>query len=160
MWQQWRSFALTTLMSFVKTVCAASSARLLSSTATTRYVCVFACVCVCVCMNIYICVYIYIYICIYVREYTCIYIYTPLQAVCPCYGVATISRLLEFIGLFCKKALYKRLYSTKETYNLRSLLIVATPYLRPQLHGTWIHVYTHTYQYIESGMCAYVYVYL
>jgi hypothetical protein len=35
------------------------------------------------------------------------------------YGVATISRLLQIIGLFCKRALYKRLYSAKETYNLK-----------------------------------------
>jgi len=33
------------------------------------------------------------------------------------YGVATISRLLKIIGLFCTRALYKRLYSAKETYN-------------------------------------------
>jgi len=32
------------------------------------------------------------------------------------HGVATISRLLEIIGLFCKRALYKRRYSAKETY--------------------------------------------
>ena len=31
------------------------------------------------------------------------------------YGVATISRLLKIIGLFCKRALSKRLYSAKET---------------------------------------------
>jgi len=31
--------------------------------------------------------------------------------------VATISRLLEIIGLFCKRDLLKRLYSAKETYN-------------------------------------------
>jgi len=35
------------------------------------------------------------------------------------YGVATISRPLKFVGLFCKRALYKRLYSAKETYNLK-----------------------------------------
>jgi len=35
------------------------------------------------------------------------------------YGVATISRLLEIIGLFCKRALKKRLYSAKETYNFK-----------------------------------------
>ena len=34
-------------------------------------------------------------------------------------GVATISRLLQIIGLFCKRALQKRLYSTKETYNFK-----------------------------------------
>jgi len=32
------------------------------------------------------------------------------------YGVATISRLLEIIGLFCKRALYKRRFSAEETY--------------------------------------------
>jgi len=34
-----------------------------------------------------------------------------------CYGVATISRLLKSIGLFCKRALSKRRYSAKETCN-------------------------------------------
>jgi len=33
------------------------------------------------------------------------------------YGVAAISRLLEMIGLFCKRDLSKRRYSAKETYN-------------------------------------------
>ena len=35
------------------------------------------------------------------------------------YGVASTSRLLKIIGLFCKRALQKRLYSAKETYNLK-----------------------------------------
>jgi len=44
-------------------------------------------------------------------------------------GVATISRLLKIIGLFCKRALQKRRYSAKEIQMiLRSLLISATPY--------------------------------
>jgi len=33
------------------------------------------------------------------------------------YGVATISRLLKIIGLFCQRALQNRRYSAKETYN-------------------------------------------
>jgi len=33
------------------------------------------------------------------------------------YGVATISRLLRSVRFFCKRALYKRLYSAKETYD-------------------------------------------
>jgi len=37
------------------------------------------------------------------------------------YEVATISRLLQIIGLFCKRALKKRRYSAKETYNLKEL---------------------------------------
>ena len=44
------------------------------------------------------------------------------------YGVATISRFLKIIGLFCKRALQKRLYSAKLTYYLKDLLTVATPY--------------------------------
>ena len=35
------------------------------------------------------------------------------------YGVATISRLLKTIGLFCKRALQKRRYSAKETYDFK-----------------------------------------
>ena len=35
------------------------------------------------------------------------------------YGVATMSSLLEIIGLFCKRALRKRLWSAKETYDLK-----------------------------------------
>ena len=32
---------------------------------------------------------------------------------------ATISRLLKITGLFCKRALYKRLHSAKRTYNFK-----------------------------------------
>jgi len=47
-----------------------------------------------------------------------------LQLKAPCdfdtlYGVATISRLLKIICLFCKRALWKRLYFAKETYDFK-----------------------------------------
>jgi len=35
------------------------------------------------------------------------------------YGVASSSRLLKIIGLFCKRVLYKRRYSAKETCNFK-----------------------------------------
>ena len=35
------------------------------------------------------------------------------------YGVASSSRLLKIIGLFCKRDLYKRLYYAKETYTFK-----------------------------------------
>ena len=35
------------------------------------------------------------------------------------YGVASTSRLLKIIGLFCKRALLKRRYSAKETHNFK-----------------------------------------
>jgi len=37
------------------------------------------------------------------------------------YGVAMMSRLLKITGLFCKRALQKRRYSARETYNLKEL---------------------------------------
>jgi len=36
----------------------------------------------------------------------------------PC-GVATISRLLKIVDLFCKRALQKRRYPAKETYDFK-----------------------------------------
>ena len=35
------------------------------------------------------------------------------------YGVATTGRLLDIIGLFCKRVLLKRIYSAKETCNFK-----------------------------------------
>ena len=35
------------------------------------------------------------------------------------YGVATISRLLNIVGLFCKRALSKCPFSSKKTYNVK-----------------------------------------
>jgi len=48
-----------------------------------------------------------------------------------CYGLATISRLLKIIGLECKRAQEKRLYSAKETFDCKeptncSHIIVST----------------------------------
>jgi len=37
---------------------------------------------------------------------------------CITYGVALVSRIDKIIDLFCKRALQKRRYSAKETYNL------------------------------------------
>ena len=44
-----------------------------------------------------------------------------------CYGEATISRLPKNIGLFCKRALYKRLYSAKDTYIFKKPTIHSHP---------------------------------
>ena len=100
-------------------------------------------------MYMYICIYIYVYttICMYIKTQTasrrstsndsarqhekrresqkdshrrnraleCIYTYTYNNV----YGVATMSRRLKIIGLFCKRALLKRRYSAKETYDFK-----------------------------------------
>jgi len=44
-----------------------------------------------------------------------------------CYGVALVSRIDTIIGLFCKRALQKRQYSAKETYNLIDPTICSHP---------------------------------
>ena len=51
--------------------------------------------------------------------YVCISRYTYRVAINLDYGVDTISRLLEIVGLFCKRAIKKRRYSANETYNVK-----------------------------------------
>ena len=66
------------------------------------------------------------------------------------YGVATINRFLKIIGLFCKRALHKRRYSAKETYNFKEPTNRSHPILPPTLLGhthTHIRIYTKTYTY-------------
>jgi len=65
------------------------------------------------------------------------------------YGVALVSRIDKIIGLFCKRALLKRRYSAKETYNLidptdRSHLI------HENIHVHYFHKYLDTIAYIYS----------
>jgi len=48
-----------------------------------------------------------------------VYIIAMYSSECTCYGVATVSRLLKIIGLFCNRALQKRRYSAKETYDFK-----------------------------------------
>jgi len=48
----------------------------------------------------------------------------------PVYGVAAMSRLLKMIGLACQRALWKRLYSAKETYNFKETTYCSHPILR------------------------------
>ena len=43
------------------------------------------------------------------------------------YGVATMSRLLKIIGLFCNRALLKRWYSAKETYDFMEATTCSKP---------------------------------
>ena len=53
----------------------------------------------------------------YIYTYMC-RVHSVFFVTCRCwYGVATISRLLKILCLFCKRALKKRRYVAKETYN-------------------------------------------
>ena len=70
----------------------------------------------------------------------------------PLYGVATTSRLLEMIGLFCKRALWKRLYSAKETYTFkeptnRSHCTAPHHYMNEPCHTWMSHV---AYEWVMS----------
>jgi len=55
----------------------------------------------------------------YTLNIHCMYILYTLCITRVCYRVATISRLLKIMGLFCKRALKKRQYSASETYNFK-----------------------------------------
>jgi len=66
----------------------------------------------------YICVSVYVLQCVAV----CVSV-LQCRLVCNvvylCYEVASTSRLLTIIGLFCKRAQLKRRYSAKETYDFK-----------------------------------------
>jgi len=78
------------------------------------------------CMHIslyaYTCTHTYIYIC--PEPGYSWHIFPPFQwthvshSVPRSYGVATVRRIDKIVGLFCKRALQKRQYSAKETYDL------------------------------------------
>jgi len=90
------------------------------------YVCVSVLVRACAnverCIGKYVYIYIYIYMYVFflcVCVCACVFECRKTYSSGKCYGVATISRLLKIIGLFCKIALQKRLYSAKETYSFK-----------------------------------------
>jgi len=104
----------------------------------------------------YIYIYTHINIYIYVYIYVCIHIYR--------YGVASVSRIDKIIGLFCKRALEKRRYSAKETYNLidptdRSHPIAHNPMQRDRAN-TFKHTYIYTYIYMYIYIRIYVQIYM
>ena len=53
------------------------------------------------------------------------------------YGVATVGRIDKIIGLFCKRAPYKRLYSAKETYNFKEPTDRSHPICEMTHSSTW-----------------------
>ena len=63
------------------------------------------------------------------------------------HGVATISRLLEIIGLFCKQPYQRDYILQKRPIISSSLLIVATPYVHADgsIHNTDERMYTYTF---------------
>jgi len=72
---------------------------------------------------VYMCAFMCVCVCLSVWKWTCVHV---CACACACmlkinrtyYGVATISRLLKTIGLFCKRDLLNKRSSAKETYNL------------------------------------------
>jgi len=70
--------------------------------------------------------------------------------------VATISRLLTIIGLFCKRTLLKRLSYAKETYDFeeptnRSHPIASAVYTHMSLH-VYMYIHIHIYTYTHTDL--------
>ena len=66
-----------------------------------------------------------------------------------CYGVPTISRLLKMVDMFCKRALSKKLYSAKETYNLKE----PSNCSHPICHQRWLETLNHCMTYTFAEYC-------
>ena len=67
----------------------------------------------------------YIYVC-FIRHVH-VYMWRPsCVAHVRYYEVTKISRLIQIIGLFCKRALEKKPYSAKETYNSHPIVCMYT----------------------------------
>jgi len=88
--------------------------------------------------------------CMYLRASACIWASD--------YGVATCSRLLKIIGLLCKRALWKRRYSAKETYNFKEPTNRSHPihvFASGCIYCEWVHVYARVSARIWARECMY-----
>jgi len=89
------------------------------------YICMYTCIYIYVYIFVYMYTYIHtcMYICAYRYVYPCIYVYIQTETFswrqCKRHEVASSSRLLKSIGVFCKRATQKRQYSAKETCNFK-----------------------------------------
>ena len=121
--------------------------------------------------HVYVCIYIWSgthNICTYMCMYL-IYIYSyaiqihvstnMISCTCICWyihiiwnGVASVSRIDKIIGLFCKRALWKRRYSAKETYNL-----IDPTYHRHPIH---MHVLVYILDSALDHICTYMCMHL
>jgi len=119
------------------------------------YVCVCVCICICTCVCVKICVKISVATCRAVCSAIC-----NMNMECTCYGLATITRLLKITGLFCRIAecsLFSRALLRNRPMILRSLLIVATPYV---YMCVCINICTCVRKYVCMCVCMYVCMYV
>ena len=105
------------------------------------YMCMCICVCVCVCADVFA--------------------HSSQWNVCN-YGVATISRMLKNIGLFCKRDLQKRPIFCKETYIFKHPTHRSRPIIVRKVYSTRMYMDIYIYVYASVYVYAYVhgYVYL
>jgi len=104
------------------------------------------------------------------HSYIHTYIHTDKHSFIHAYGVASISRLLKILGLFCNRALLKRLYSAKETYYFKEPTDCSHPiatclytHIHTYIHThtyTYIHTYIHTHIHHKHILNAYMHTYI
>jgi len=77
-----------------------------------------------------------------------------------CYGVATNSRFLKIIGLSCKRALQKRHYSAKETYDFKEPTNCSHPVCMYMQWWQWKRADLDTYHIYVHSICISVHIYM
>ena len=101
----------------------------------------------CICIFVHILKYVYVYLYLYIDMYIYMYIYINIHiswtedaaSARYVYGVSMISSLLKILGLFCKRALQKRLHSAKTTYHCKEPTNPSQPIGKCRC----INMYTH-----------------
>jgi len=102
----------------------------------------------------YVYMFEYMYVCMYV------YMYSDTRSTWD-YGVATISRLLKIIGLFCKRALWKRLYSAKETYHFEQWKACAMKVMCTHIYILpYILICMYVFMYVCMYTCMYIMIHV
>ena len=114
----------------------------------------------------YICTYMYtnikIHIYMYMQTLThicTIHIYIHAPGLAAYYGVASVSRINQIVGLFCKRALQKRRYSAKDNCNFLIPLTIATLYLYVQIYTCTKVPYKCAHVYMYKGIMYPLYMY-
>jgi len=139
-------------------------------------------ICLHIRIHMYIHIHVHIHILIHTHTHTHSHIYMQLDENIFSHGWAPISRILNIIGLFLQKRLWKRRYSATETYNFKEATNRSHPihnkqsvscacvctYIYTSIHTNthapcmcvWMYMYVYVYVYMVLYVCMHVQIYM